>query len=496
MDAEDTMARRYPYPWGQSMQLTRRRFLAASTATLLSSTSRAAAANDEIRISIIGAGWRGGQLVPEFAKVPGVRIVSVCDPDAKRAAEKAKMVADATDGKSAAVETDLRRVIDSSSVDAVVIASPNHWHALSTIWACEAGKDVYVEKPVGHSLWESRQMVKAAAKHGRIVQGGTQRRSLENIRAIMGRIHKGEFGPVIRARAIVYKFRESIGRRSAPMQIPAEVDYNLWAGPAPMGPILRNEFHYDWHWMWDTGNGELANNGSHMLDLARWALGQKLLAPAVISIGGRFAWNDAGETPNTHVAYFDYEPAPLIAEIRNLPEKRGTRSAGNYRGLQAGFVVECAEATILGTNHFEIRDRDGKVIERQDGKFGIKHQVSFIDAVRNRSGNELTCPIDVAHVSCGLALQANISHHLGAARKSRLGGGLTGADPGLHAAVDRMLGHLAALGIDPEASGLSVGPMLAFDPESEQFTGPHSKEARRLTRRRKERAPFIVPEVT
>ena len=478
------------------MGITRRRFLAASTATLLSSTSRAASANDEIRVSIIGAGWRGGQLVPQFAKIPGVRIVSVCDPDAKRADEKARMVEEATDGKPAAVETDLRRVIESKSVDAVVIASPNHWHALSTIWACQAGKDVYVEKPVGHSLWESRQMVKAAAKHGRIVQGGTQRRSFENIRSIMGRIHKGEFGRVIRARAVVYSFRESIGRRSSPMPIPAELDYNLWAGPAPMSPIFRNKLHYDWHWMWDTGNGELANNGSHMLDLARWALGQERLAPAAISIGGRFAWNDAGETPNSQVAYFDYQPAPLIAEIRNLPEKPGTRSSGNYHGLRAGFVVECEEATVQGTNHVEILDLDGKVIEKHDGKAGNKHPENFIDAVRNRAGDGLTCPIDVAHVSCGLALQANVSHRLGAGGKGQLARTLANADPELRAAADRMLRHLAALGIDAANSGLSVGPMLAFDPDSEQFVGPHSKKARLLTRRRKERKPFIVPEVT
>jgi predicted dehydrogenase len=405
-------------------------------------------------------------------------------------------VADTTQGKPAAVETDLRRVIEGNSVDAVVIATPNHLHALATIWACRAGKDVYVEKPVGHSLWESRQMVKAAAKHGRIVEGGTQRRSFANIRAMMGRIHQGEFGRVIRARAIVYKFRESIGRRPSPMQIPPELDYDLWAGPAPMSPIFRNELHYDWHWMWETGNGELANNGSHMLDLARWALGQDRLAPAAISIGGRLGWNDAGQTPNTQVAYFDYKPAPLIAEIRNLPEKPGTRSSGDYRGLRAGFLVECEEATVQGTNHVEVRDRDGRVIEKHDGKAGNDHPVNFIDAVRKRSSSGLTCPIDVAHVSCGLALQANISHRLGATGRRQVASVLTDHDPELKTAVDRMFGHLEALGINPASSPLSVGPMLAFDPDREQFTGPHAEQAGLLTRRRKERKPFVVPEVT
>lgn len=478
------------------MKSTRRQFLGATAAALLSSSSQAAGPNEAIRIGLVGAGWRGGQLIPQFAKIPDVRIVAVCDPDSARAAEKAKQVADLTGVDSARVETDLRRVIESDAVDAVVSATPNHWHALAAIWACEAGKHVYAEKPLAYSLWESQQMVRAAKKYDRIVQCGTHRRSFPIIRSIMERIRAGEFGRPIRARVVTRKFRESIGKRSEPMPIPSEVDYNLWAGPAPMSPIYRNELHYDWHWMWETGNGELANNGCHMLDLACWALGQEKLAPAVAAIGGRLYWNDAGETPNTLVAYYDYRPAPIIAEVHNLAESPGARKAGEFQGLQHGFIVECENATILGANHVEVRDRDGKTVERQEEKEGKLHPANFIDAVRSGSREKLTCPVEVGHISGGLALQGNVSYHLGATGVDRFDRAYSEATPETKSTMDRMLGHLDDLGIDSAKSRLTVGPTLSFDPDSEQFTGVQADDANRLLRRADYRKPFVVEEVS
>lgn len=478
------------------MKTTRRGFLTATAATLLSSTSRAASPNSAIRVAILGAGWRGGQLIPQFTKIPDVRIVSVCDPDSSRAAEKAKQVADVTGVDSAKVETDLRRVIESDSVDAVVSATPNHWHALAAIWACQAGKHVYAEKPLAHSLWESQQMVRAAEKYDRIVQCGTHRRSFPIIRAIMRRIHAGEFGRVVRARVVTRKFRESIGKRSTPMPIPAEVDYNLWAGPAPMSPIYRNELHYDWHWMWETGNGELANNGSHMLDLTRWALGQEKLAPAVMALGGRLYWDDAGETPNTMVAYYDYQPAPIIVEVHNVAEKPGVRRAGEFQGLRHGFIVECEDATILGANHVEVRDREGKVVEQQKEKEGKLHPANFIDAVRSGSVEKLTCPVEIGHTSCGLALQGNVSYLLGSTGADRLDNAIKESDSQTRSTIDRMLGHLDDLGIESARSKLTVGPMLTFDPDAQIFTGARAADANRLLRRSGYRKPFVLPEIS
>ncbi len=469
---------------------------AAAAAAVLTSRSRASGPNEAVRIALVGAGWRGGQLLPQFARIPGTRIVSVCDPDSKRAAEGAKRAEDLTGTPCASIETDMRRILDSDSVDAVVSATPNHWHALTALWACEAGKHVYAEKPLAHGLWESRQMVRAAKKHGRIVQCGTHRRSFPNLHAAMQRIHAGEFGRLIRVRALTRRFRESIGSRTVALPIPPEVDYNLWAGPAPMSPIYRDEFHYDWHWTWATGNGELANNGSHMLDLARWALGQDDPAPAVTALGGRFYWNDAGETPNTMVVHYDYRPVPLIMEVHNLPTKPGSRDAGKYEGQSHAFIAECEDATVLGANHVEIRDRDGKVAERYDGEEGVLHPTNFIDAVRSGSAEKLTCPVEVGHVSGGLALQGNISYLLGSPGADRLREAAVDFSPETKATVDRMLGHLADLEIEFASSRLIVGPTLRFDPRSERFIGPRATEANRLLRRESYREPFIVNEVS
>jgi predicted dehydrogenase len=450
---------------------------------------RAASANEEIRIAILGAGWRGGQLIPQFGRIPGVRIVTVCDPDLSRATDLAQRVEQASGGRKTLAEQDLRRVIDDQNVDAVVISTPNHWHALATVWACEAGKHVYVEKPVAHSLWESRRMLEAATRHKRIVQGGTHRRSFANLQRIMTRIQAGEFGKTVRGRLVTYKDRASIGKRSTPMALPPEIDYDLWAGPAPTSPIYRDEFHYDWHWVWETGNGELANNGSHMLDLVRWALGQPKLAPAVMMFGGRFVWDDAGETPNTVVAYFDYAPAPIIAEIRNVPAAPGPNGeAGEQRH---GFVIECEHATISGGNHYEVIDRDGKVVESESMKEENYHPANFIDALRKGTPDALSCPLEEAHPSCGLALQANVSYHLGSAGVGALDEVLKDTDAGLRPTVERMLAHLDALGVDARTK-VTTGPMLSFDPETERFTGPRAKAANQHLKRESYRAPFTL----
>ncbi|RMF90608.1 MAG: gfo/Idh/MocA family oxidoreductase, partial [Planctomycetota bacterium] len=286
------------------MRWKRRRFLGALAAVpMVMSRALAQGPSRRVRVAVCGCGWRGGQLIPQFAGIEQAEIVAVCDPDTSRLAEKLALAKAKTGTSAIRAVRDIREVIDADDIDALVLSTPNHWHALATIWGLQAGKHVYVEKPVAHDLWESHRMVEAAAKYGKVVQGGTHRRSFQTIRRIMDRIANKEFGRVRRAHVVIYRFRESIGLRDTPLPIPETVDYNLWSGPAQMIPLYRNAFHYDWHWMWETGNGESANNGSHMLDLARWALQQETLAPRVMSIGGRYLWNDAGETPNTQVVF-------------------------------------------------------------------------------------------------------------------------------------------------------------------------------------------------
>ena len=481
-------------------KLSRRNFLIASGLAAASGPLRfARGANDDVRVAVLGCGTRGGQLIPMFGKAKGVRIVAVCDPDRGRAEEKAKLAAPHNAGKAVDTESDLRRVLDRDDVDAVVVATPNHWHALASIWAIQAGKDVYCEKPVAYDLWESRQLVDAAGKHNKIVQAGTHRRSYENLAKLFERVRAGEFGAVTRGHAIVSRQRGGIGRRETPLPIPDGVDYDLWAGPAAKVPLYRDAFHYDWHWVWNTGNGELGNNGPHVLDLVRWALGQDRLAPAVLSVGGRFGVNnDVGETPNTQVVYYDYKPAPVLIEIRNLTETPGSKAMENYKGIKEGWVIECANADIVGLGGAEIRDKAGKVIEtiaevRQDAD----HPANFIGAVRSRKVEDLNCPITVAHVSCGLCLQGNISHKVGASIGREQAEAATRSDPALADATDRMLSHLEAnkVRVDGKNSGLILGPMLAFDPSSERFTGDLADQANAHMKRASYRGSFVVPEI-
>src|SRR2546426_6346031 len=287
--------------------ITRRRFLensilaaaaaASVPAPLLSAEQRAVSANDKITAAIIGCGIRGKQHADELAKLSDCEIAYVCDPDRERADELAADLVTQKRPQPKAVQ-DLRVILDDKSVAAVFIAAPNHWHALAAVWAMQAGKDVYVEKPVSHNISEGRRIVQVARKLGRICQGGTQNRSNGALAEAIRYIHDGKLGEVKLARSIVYGRRDSIGG-PAGCEIPASVDYNLWVGPAAMVPLTRPKFHYDWHWFWNTGNGELGNNNIHSTDVCRWGLGVTGLGRTVLSYGGRLGYTDAGGTPNT-----------------------------------------------------------------------------------------------------------------------------------------------------------------------------------------------------
>src|SRR6185295_2970965 len=290
--------------------VTRRDFLktAAATAsanalsgiTFITRPERVFGANDRVRVAVCGLNGRGKDHLQAFARVPNVEIAALCDVDESILNKRRGEVR----GNPRAF-TDVRRLLEDQSIDAISIATPNHWHALMAIWACQAGKDVYVEKPCSHNLWEGRQLVRAAGKYGRIVQHGTQSRSSRALTEAIAHLHGGTFGEIYLARGLCFKRRDTIGRAPAE-PVPTGVDYDIWTGPAPLKPFTRNRFHYNWHWIWDTGNGDLGNQGIHKVDDARWGLGVAF-PTRVSAAGGHFMFDDDQETPNTLNCVFEFD---------------------------------------------------------------------------------------------------------------------------------------------------------------------------------------------
>src|SRR5216117_1565044 len=371
--------------------ITRRRFLedsilaaaaAASIPTpLLAAEQRAVGANYKITVAIIGCGIRGKQHADELAKLSDCEIAYVCDPDRDRATEVAAHLVAKNRPQPKSVQ-DLRVILDDKTVAAVFIAAPNHWHALAAIWAMQADKDVYVEKPVSHNVSEGRRIVQVARKLGRICQGGTQNRSNGALAEAIRYIHEGKLGEVKLARSIVYGRRGSIGGPGQ-YEIPASVDYNLFAGPAPMSPLTRPKLHYDWHWFWNTGNGELGNNNIHSLDICRWGLGVTGLGRGAISYGGRLGYTDAAETPNTQVCVFDFGEKTIVAETRGL------KTDPFNPNFKSGWIFKGSKGIIADTSLFDL---DGKLVRTFTGKTQ-SHFANFLKAVRSRKVSELHADI-------------------------------------------------------------------------------------------------------
>jgi len=301
---------------------------ALASAALLSDSVSAAAksgkankrgdANDQLNVAVIGVRGRGVSHVDGFAGRHNCVVTTICDAD-KAVIGTAMKIAEKRQDRPAKFVQDLRKVMEDPSIDIVSIATPNHWHALAAIWALQAGKHVYVEKPVSHNVSEGRRIVEAARKAKRICQTGTQSRSSTGMRDAVAFLHSGKLGKIKLARGLCYKRRGSIGKVKGPQVVPQSVDYDLWCGPAPARPLLRKNLHYDWHWIWDYGNGDLGNQGIHEMDKARWGLGKNELAKSIVSVGGRFGYVDDGETANTQICVFDYGDCELIFEVRGLP---------------------------------------------------------------------------------------------------------------------------------------------------------------------------------
>ncbi len=393
--------------------LNRRSFLKTSTAAAaaigMAGHSRVFGANDRIRAAVIGLHGRGLSHINGFLDQKGVDVVALCDVDEAVLTGRVTEVEKRTSHKPAAY-TDLRKLFEDKSIDLVGIATPNHWHSLAAIWALQAGKDVYLEKPCSHNVLEGRKLVEAARHHKKIVQHGTQIRSALAIREAMQKLEEGVIGELYMAKGLCYKWRNSIGRaKEGP--VPPGVHYDIWLGPAPVRPFTRNRFHYNWHWHWDYGNGDIGNQGAHQMDVARWGLGVGL-PRKIQSMGGHYFFEDDQETPNTLISTFSYpeEKKMIVFEVRHWI----TNSEDLDKGAGVGNIFYGSEGIMILPSYTSYKVFLGKQLEPgPSGTAGGDHFANFIEAVRSRDPSNLNAEIEEGHKSSAMCHLANISYRLG-----------------------------------------------------------------------------------
>ncbi len=387
--------------------MQRRTFLLGSALAM-----RAFGANDKVNIAVVGIGGRGKAHVKEYLNQPLANVAALCDVDTAQTERGSKMVEDAT-GKKPKIYQDLRKLYEDKDIDAVSIATPNHWHALATIWACQAGKDVYCEKPACYNMFEGQQMVAAARKYNRIVQIGMQSRSIPHKMKAVQLLRDGALGKLYMAKGLCYKRRPSIGH-TPEEPVPPGINWDIFLGPAPMHAFTQNRFHYNWHWFWDTGNGDIGNQGIHEMDVARWGMGLGLPNRA-ISTGGKYVFTDDQETPNTQIATLDYGDKEIVFEVRGLPtngeaaiQASGPNFVGNLFYGEKGFMS-------LDHRGFQIFLGE----KREPGETGVAekgdtgpHMQNFLEAVKSRRKEDLHGEVQEGVNSAHLVHMANISYRL------------------------------------------------------------------------------------
>ncbi len=475
------------------MPITRRQFVkrsataGAAVVFPFATSTRVLGANDEVRVGVVGMGNRGaGSHIPRFARQKGVRVVAIADPDRVRLDKAGKMV-EAKYGNKPQAFVDMRKMLDMKDVDVIAIGTMQYWHALQTIWACMAGKDVYVEKPLAHYIWEGRQIANAAKKFGRLVEAGTQNRSRGTTRQTMAYVKSGQLGKIKYATAFANKPRHAIGNRSEPLPIPKTLDYELWCGPASKGPIYRDRIQYDCSFTWDKGDGESCNQGVHEIDEARWLLGINELPPRVMSIGGRFVFNDVGDVPNTQIIYYDYPETPILYEVHNMTAAKGSKERPTFRGVATDTCIHCEGGYAMLRSGL-VFDNDGKKVKTFKG--GEDHYENFIRAVRAGKKEMLRSDAETNHLSTAICHAGNVSYRLGKkASVSEMRSAVSKA-PLFAEMFDRYLTHLKAHEVEPATS--TLGPWLELDPKNECFKD--NAEANKIVKGFY-REPWVVPEV-
>ena len=469
--------------------LSRRHFLrsaAAGAAALAAPTYlRAQGANDDVRVAVIGINGRGAGHIDQYLKAKGCRLVALCDCDSKVLAKGLESL------KKRNIEAkgyvDFRKLLEDKDVDAISIATPNHLHSLIAIRGVQAGKHVFVEKPVSHNIWEGRQLVTAAEKYGKLIMHGMQRRSSKGWADCVEWMNSKDcpLGKMTLIRGLCYKTRQSIGKVAAGAKPPESVDANLWFGPREIVPVHREKFHYDWHWQWAYGNGDSGNQGPHQFDVARWCIGDPGECPtSVLSVGGRFGYDDDGETPNTQISFFDFKPVPMIFETRGLPDKEmkwGVRPlykplANLNQGTDIGNVAHFEGGVVIEGKAY---DNAGKLVQNFKAGESGDHCQAFINHIKEGKVPHIHDAL-TGHLSAALPHMANVSYRLGQSTPSGAIADSLKGNARFAETFERMREHLAANGINLDASKAALGPLLTFDPKAEKFTGDHADKANAL----------------
>ncbi|MEI7422291.1 MAG: Gfo/Idh/MocA family oxidoreductase [Prolixibacteraceae bacterium] len=411
---------------------------------------RAKGANDRIRVAVFGVNGRGMSHIEEImgmSEKSNVEVAVLCDPDMKilqtRAADFEKKYR-----RKVMIEQDFRNTLEDKTIDAVTVATPNHWHALITIWACQAGKDVYVEKPGTHNIYEGKKVIEAAYKYNRIVQHGVQLRSSVAIREAVQHLRDGLIGRVYMSRGLVYRWRPDIGNKGI-SPTPEGLNYDLWCGPAPMRPFTKNLVHYNWHWHWNYGNGDVGNQGIHETDLCMWGLDVNTLPERITSMGGKFLWDDCKEVPEVQTSIYHYpkEKKMIQFEVRNwCTNLEDGAGVGNIFYGDKGYLVVKGYGTY---ESFLGEKREKGPSRSESGELSLHFQ-NWLDAIRKRDMSIQNGPVQSVHLASSLAHLGNISYRL-----SR---------------------------------------QLEFDPVAERFIGEGESEANSMLSR-DYRAPYILPEI-
>ncbi|TWU47315.1 Inositol 2-dehydrogenase/D-chiro-inositol 3-dehydrogenase [Rubripirellula tenax] len=455
--------------------------------------------NEQIEVCIVGVNSRGMEHVRGFNKDPRTTIRAIVDVDREVGQKRAEKILE-VQGKKPEVFVDVREALESGTFDVLSCATPNHWHALCGIWAMQAGKDVYIEKPISHNIHEGRALVAASAKYGRIFQTGTQCRSSTACADAAKFIADGGIGECNFARGLCYKRRKSIGALGD-YPVPSNVDFELWSGPAPYTDpkVTRKSFHYDWHWQRHYGNGDLGNQGPHQTDVARWGLGVNRHPESIISYGCRLGYDierkdpdyvDAGDTANTEVSIYDYGDKCLVFETRGLDvtESAGPEvdaMFGKGGGNKIGVIFYGSEGYVAQVSYDRciVFDKDMKPTKEFKARnVGDAHFANFIDAVQSRDAASINADALTGHLSAAVSHLGNISYYLGEDNHSsvdeikKVVSGIKSLDNNIET-LEQTIAHLESNGVDLNKTPLSLGPKLNFDPEKETFVDNTAADA-------------------